>query len=741
LASWPNATVIRTSYGQSGQRAAFVRHCHFRPGAVGQRERPGPVTWRIVTTSATPPIAKTVPHERVFHDDRVVDEYAWLADKDDPDTIAYLKAENAYTEEATAHLAALRETVFNEIKSRTQETDLSVPARKGTHWYYTRTVEGQQYGIHCRVTAEPDATEPPATGDGSPLPGEEILLDGNALAEGHDFFSLGTFDVSPDGHWLAYSTDFAGDERFELHIKDLRTGEVLADTIPGTFYGTAWSTDASVLFYLTVDEVWRPYRVWRHVVGTDPGQDAVVFEETDERFWASVELTRSEAYILIDSASKITSEVRAIPAGTPLAEPVTIAPRRQGVEYSVEHQGDRFLILHNDGALDFALAWTPCASPGEWTTLIEHSPGTRLLGVDAFESYLVVSLRSEGLTGLRVLPGNGEAAGYPIEFPEPLYTVGSDNNPEHRTELLRLHYTSLVTPDSVYDCDLASGALTLRKQKPVLGGYDPGDYEQHREWILADDGTRVPVSLVCKRGTPRDGSAPLLLYGYGSYEASMDPWFSIPRLSLVDRGMVYAVAHVRGGGEMGRAWYENGKMLHKRNTFTDFVACARELAKSGWSSADRIVARGGSAGGLLMGAIANLAPDAFAGVAAQVPFVDALNTILDPSLPLTVVEWEEWGNPIESPDVYEYMKSYTPYENLTAAPYPPILAITSLNDTRVLYHEPAKWVARLRAVSPETPVLLKTEMGAGHGGPSGRYDAWREEAFTAAWILDRVGLS
>jgi oligopeptidase B len=694
-----------------------------------------------VTTSATPPIAKTVPHERVFHDDRVVDEYAWLVDKDDPDTIAYLKAENDYTEAATAHLTQLRETVFNEIKSRTQETDLSVPARKGTHWYYTRTVEGQQYGIHCRVVAEPEATEPPATGDGGPLPDEEILLDGNALAEGHEFFSLGTFDVSPDGRWLAYSTDFAGDERYELHVKDLRSGEVLADTIAGTFYGSAWSTDASVLFYVTVDDAWRPYRVWRHVVGTDPGRDTVVYEEPDERFWVSVELTRSEEYILIDAASKITSEVRAIPAGAPLTEPATIAPRRQGVEYSVEHQGDRFLILHNDNALDFELAWTPAGTPGGWTTLIPHSPGTRLLGVDAFENYLVVSLRAEGLTGLRVLPGNGEEVGYPIEFPEPLYTVGADHNPEYRTELFRLHYTSLITPDSVYDCDLAAGALTLRKQKPVLGGYDPNDYDQHREWVLADDGTRVPVSLVGKRGTPRDGSAPLVLYGYGSYEASMDPWFSIPRLSLVDRGMVFAVAHIRGGGEMGRAWYENGKMLHKRNTFTDFVACARELAKSGWSSADRIVARGGSAGGLLMGAIANLAPDAFAGIAAQVPFVDALNTILDPSLPLTVVEWEEWGNPVESAEVYGYMKSYTPYENLRPVPYPPILALTSLNDTRVLYHEPAKWVARLRAVSPETPVLLKTEMGAGHGGPSGRYDAWREEAFTAAWILDRVGLS
>ncbi len=692
----------------------------------------------------SPPAAKKVPRERTFHGDTVIDEYQWLADKDDPDTVAYLKAENAYTEAATAHLAELRETLFNEIKTRTQETDLSVPVRKGRYWYYTRMVEGRQYPIQCRVVVHPDETDPPSTElsrtppprpvDGRSLPGEEVLLDGNVLAEGHEFFALGTFDVSPDGRWLAYSTDFAGDERFTLHVKDLTTGTVLPDEITNTYYGSAWSLDASTLFYITVDDAWRPYRVWRHVVGTPPDTDAIVYEEADERFWVGVELSRSERFIFVDVHSKVTSEVHYLAADAPLDPLAVIAPRRQGVEYAVEHHGHRFLILHNDGAEDFAVAYTSVDAPGEWTTLIEHQPGTRLLAVDAFSMYLVVSLRRDGLTGLRVIPLSGGAS-YDMEFPEPIYSVGPDANPEYQTDSFRLHYVSLVTPDSVYDCDLATGALTLRKQRPVLGGYDPDAYEQHREWALSDDGTRVPISVVCKRGTPRDGTAPAVLYGYGSYEISTDPWFSIPRLSLVDRGVVFAVAHVRGGGELGRAWYDRGKMLAKKNTFVDFLAGARHLVKVGWTSPERLVARGGSAGGLLVGAVANLAPDAFGGFVAEVPFVDALTTILDPSMPLTVTEWEEWGNPLADPEVYGYMKSYSPYENVSAGSYPPILAVTSFNDTRVLYHEPAKWVARLRALSPASDVLLKTEMGAGHGGPSGRYDVWREEAFVLAWIL------
>lgn len=689
------------------------------------------------------PVAKRVPSGRTHHGDTVVDEYAWLAAKDDPATIAYLTAENAYTEARTAHLERLRGQLFEETRRRTQETDLSVPTRKDGYWYYTRTVEGQQYGVHCRRAVRAGEQVPPVSADGAPLDGEEVLLDGNQLAAGHDFFALGAFDVSPDGRWLAYSTDHSGDERFTLRIKDLSTGEVLPDEIPDTFYGTAWSTDASTLFYVTVDDAWRPDRVWRHAVGTPSSEDVVVHQEDDERFWVGVELTRSERFVVIDIHSKITSEVRVIPAGNPTGEPAVVAPRRQGVEYAVEHHGHRFLILHNDGAEDFALAFTSADVPGDWTPLIPHTPGTRLEAVDAFENHLVVSLRSNGLTGLRVLPVGG-ADPYDIGFPEPLYSVGLDANPEYRTSEVRLRYTSLVTPDSVYDYDLVTRQMVLRKQKPVRPGpdgraYDPADYEQHRDWAVADDGTRVPISLVCRKDTPRDGSAPAVLYGYGSYEASMDPWFSIARLSLLDRGVVFAVAHIRGGGELGRRWYDEGKLLTKKNTFTDFVACARHLVKAGWTGADRLVARGASAGGLLMGAVANLAPDAFTGIVAQVPFVDPLTSILDPSLPLTVTEWEEWGNPLDDPEVYAYMKSYSPYENVAPVRYPAILAVTSLNDTRVLYHEPAKWIARLRSVAPDGDYLLKTEMGAGHGGPSGRYDAWREEAFVNAWILDRVG--
>jgi oligopeptidase B len=674
-----------------------------------------------------------MPFERTHHGDTVTDEFAWLADKDHPETLAYLQAENAWTETATEHLARLRTTVFEEIKRRTQETDLSVPSRKGAYWYYTRTEEGKQYGIQCRVAARPGEVDPPDVKDG-----EEVLLDGNVLADGRGFFALGTFDVSPDGNLLAYSTDFAGDERFTLRVKDLRTGAVLADEVPDTFYGSAWSADGSRLFYLTVDEAWRPYRVWRHTIGSPRDEDVLVYEEADQRFSVGVELTRSEKFILIDAQSKVTSEVRAIPADNATAEPAIIAERRQGVEYSVEHHGHRFLILHNSEAEDFALAYTSADAPGEWTELIAHQPGTRLESVHAFSRHIVISLRRDGLTGLRVL-ADGTTDAYDMEFPEPLYSVGLAANPEYDTNSVRIGYTSMVTPESVYDVDLVTRAMTLRKRKPVLGGYDPEQYEQFREWALADDGMRVPISLVARQGVPRDGTAPLVLYGYGSYEYSYDPHFSIARLSLLDRGVIYAIAHVRGGGELGRHWYENGKLLAKKNTFTDFVACAQTLVKDSWTAPDRLVARGGSAGGLLMGAAANLAPDLFAGIVAQVPFVDPLTSILDPSLPLTVGEWEEWGNPLESPEVYAYMKSYSPYENVAKGRYPAILAVTSLNDTRVLYHEPAKWIARLRSIAPEGSYLLKTEMGAGHGGPSGRYDSWKEEAFITAWILDVVG--
>ncbi|MEU7748308.1 S9 family peptidase [Nonomuraea sp. NPDC049158] len=678
-------------------------------------------------SSKTPPLAKKSPTERTHHGDTVIDEYAWLTNKDDPDTIAYLEAENAFLQQQTAHLGDLQEQVFQEIKGRTQETDLSVPSRKGEWWYFSRTEEGKQYAVSCRVPA--DGETPPAVTPGERLDREQVILDGNELAGDSAFFSVGTSAITPDGTMLAYSTDYKGDERFTLRFKSLETGELLDDEIENVFYGGAWSADGSTFFYTRVDDAWRPFQVYRHTLGSP--DDVLVYEESDERYWVGVGLTRSEKYLVLGAGSKITSEVRILDAADPTGEFQVIRPRKSGVEYGIEHAGDFFYVLHNENAENFELATAPLDAPSTWTPVIAHSADTRLLEIDAFAGHAVVHFRRDGLTGIRVLPYGGDE--YEIEFPEPLYDVGPAGNPEFSTGRLRIAYTSMITPASVYDYDLATHELILLKQRPVLGGYNPADYEQFREWATAEDGTRVPISLVKRKDTAKP--APTVLYGYGSYETSIDPGFSVPRLSLLDRGFIFAVAHIRGGGEMGRRWYEEGKLTKKKNTFTDFVAAAKHLKASGWS--ERIVARGGSAGGLLMGAVTNLAPEEFAGVVAEVPFVDALNTILDPSLPLTVIEWDEWGDPLHNADVYAYMKSYTPYENVDDRPYPPILAITSLNDTRVLYHEPAKWIARLRATAGGGPFLLKTEMGAGHGGRSGRYDVWREEAFALSWIIER----
>jgi oligopeptidase B len=601
--------------------------------------------------------------------------------------------------------------------------------------------------VFCRRAVRPDDAGPPVSEDGAPLDGEEVLLDGNELAGDGQFFAIGAYTVSPDGRLLAYSTDFSGGERFTLRVKDLVTGETAADEIPDTFYGAAWSQHGSALFYTTVDDAWRPYRVWRHMVGTATAEDVLVYEESDQKFLVGVGLTRSERFLVLSVASSVTSEAWLLDAARPEGEFTIVTPRRQGVEYHVDHQiapdgTDRLLILHNDHAENFELSVAPLSDPANRTTLIPHRADTRLLDMNAFADYLEVSFRRDGLTGLRILRQDGTE--YEVAFPEPIYTVSPGSNPEYSSSLLRLGYVSLVTPDSVYDCDMATGDLTLLKRQPVLPlpagqEYRPGDYEQHREWATASDGTRIPISLVCRKGTPRDGSSPFLLYGYGSYEISVDPSFSISRLSLLDRGFGYAIAHIRGGGEMGRRWYEDGKLLHKKNTFTDFVACAEHLADQGWTAPSRLIARGGSAGGLLMGAVANIAPQDFAGIVAQVPFVDALTSILDPSLPLTVTEWEEWGDPLHDAQFYAYIKSYSPYENVTGHTYPPIIAVTSLNDTRVLYREPAKWIARLQAEAKGGPFLLRIEMVAGHGGRSGRYDKWHEEALILAWIVTTAG--
>jgi oligopeptidase B len=698
------------------------------------------------------PVAKRLPITRVHHGDSFVDPYEWLRDKDNPEVISYLEAENAYTEAQTAHLSELSETIFNEIKARTKETDLSVPTYTShpggsASWYYVRTVAGSEYPIYCRVVASDRQKLPDPEQE---IIGEEILLDGNLESEGHDFFSLGALSVSLDGQLLAYSIDVTGAERFTIMIKDLASGELLADQIEDTAYGVAWAKN-SHLFYTRADEAWRPYVVLRHRIGTDPSQDVEVVTEADERFWLSVDASRDDRWIIFGAGSKITSEFRLLSTDDPEGVPRIVAPRRQGVEYDVEPAGDRLLIVHNDGAEDFELAEAAltATSHTEWTPVIRHRQGVRILSVSAYASHAVVSLRRDGLTGLHVVPRDDSGnlqAGADIVFDEPLYVVYAPGESEYETSTIRVGYTSMLTPDSIYDYQLSTGELTLLKRTPVLedprfGPYQPENYVQERGWATASDGTRVPLSIVRKADVALDGSAPALLYGYGAYEASMDPSFVIPRLSLLDRGIVYAIAHVRGGGELGRTWYEQGKTLAKKNTFTDFVACAEYLLEHRYTSVDRLAARGGSAGGLLMGAVANLAPQKFRAIHAAVPFVDALTTILNPDLPLTVIEWEEWGDPLHDAEVYAYMKSYTPYENVGSMDYPAILATTSLNDTRVFYVEPAKWIAALRHVcsnTSERQILLKTEMAAGHGGVSGRYKSWRELAFEYAWIVSEI---
>ncbi|MBU3061162.1 S9 family peptidase [Nocardia sp. NEAU-G5] len=701
----------------------------------------------------TPPIAKRVPAQRVHHGDVFVDEYEWLREKEDPEVVAYLEAENAYTEAETGHQQPLREKIFDEIKSRTQETDLSVPTRMGDYWYYSRSFEGKQYGVHCRCAVDkPDDWTPPVLDAVETIPGEQVLLDSNVLARDHDFFALGAFSISHDGMLLAYSVDTAGDERYVLRFKDLRTGENLADEIPGTAPGATWSLDGTHVFYQTVDESWRPDTVWRHRLGTPKDQDVRVFHEPDERYWVSIGATRSEKYLMIWVGSKITSEGWVLESDDPEGEFRVLLPRREGVEYSAEHAviggRDRFLILHNDvvegvKAENFVLAEAPVDDVAAMTTLIGHRDDVRLEDIDCFADHLVLSYRRGALPRVAVWPLTAQGYGelHELEFGLELFSAGVGANPEWEQPTLRIVLTSFITPTQVFDHVPATGELLLRKEQAVLGGYDPNDYEQHRDWAVAADGTRIPISLVRRKDIPADAPNPLLLYGYGSYEASIDPGFSVSRLSLLDRGVVFAIAHVRGGGEMGRLWYEHGKTLTKKNTFTDFVSCARHLIDSGVTAPDRMIADGGSAGGLLMGAVANLAPELFAGILANVPFVDPLTSILDPSLPLTVIEWDEWGNPLEDPEVYEYMKSYSPYENVRATDYPAILAITSINDTRVLYVEPAKWVAKLRATATgDAQLLLKTEMSAGHGGVSGRYEKWKEVAFEYAWVLDTLGV-
>ena len=662
-----------------------------------------------------PPVAKIVPHSMTVHGDTRVDNYFWLRDRKDPDTIAYLEAENAYTKEKLAHTEALQAALYAEMLGRIQQTDLSVPVKRDEYFYYMRTEEGKQYAIHCRKK-----------GSGP----EEILLDCNLLADGHKYFRLGAFIASPDHRLLAYSVDFEGDEKYTVRVKSLDTGELLADEIPNTSSTLEWAADNATFFYTTLDEALRPYQVFRHALGLK--EDSLIYQEPDERFTLDLSSTRSRAYIFININSSLTSEIRYLRKDQPTSEFRVLLPRVYETEYDATHRGDSFFIRTNDGAKGFRVIEAPIADPvkANWKEIIPGRDGITIESVSVFADYLVTEERHRGLTQIYIRDAH-TGAQHSIEFPEPVYTAELGANAEFNTKLLRFHYTSLVTPASIYDYDMETHERELKKQQQVLGGYDPQQYQSER--IHAAE---VPISLVYKKGFVRDGRAPMLLYGYGSYGISIDPSFSSDRLSLLDRGFVYAIAHIRGGMDLGKPWHEAGRLLQKKNTFTDFIACAEKLIAEKYTSPARLAIMGRSAGGLLMGAIVNLRPDLFDAVVAGVPFVDSLNTALDASLPLTVGEYEEFGDPGKR-EFYHYMKSYAPYENVTAQAYPAMFVTAGLNDPRVSYWEPAKWVAKLRALKTnDRPLLLKTNLGSGHFGASGRYEYLKETAIEYAFLLD-----
>ena len=698
-----------------------------------------------MTTSGT--AAPQPPHrptERTVHGDTVVDPYEWMRDKTDPEVISHLEAENAYADARTAHLMELRSTLVTEFVGHTQETDLSVPVRRDGWWYITRTTAGDDYPAFTRVA---DAGALPQVEPGVLLEGEQMLLDAQAEAAGAEFYSLGGLAPSPDHTLLAYAVDTAGDERFTLVVKDIASGEVLDETVTDTGYGLAFSTDQQWLFYARVDDAWRQHQIWRHRIGAPAETDELVIEEPDERFMIGFDRSRDGSTLVIQAGSTSTTEAWLLDLAEPTSAPVPAGGRREGVDYGVEHAGDRLLVVHNDGATGFALAEASFEEPSIWRDLLVAGEGERLLAVEAFASFVALELRSAGLASVRIIPRAADGSllieqAVDLTHGGELDTVELDTNPNWEQSTVRYQLTSMLTPTTVAERDVAGGETTVLRVTPVPH-YDPSLYVERREWATAEDGTAIPLSVVARREVATDGTAPGYLYGYGSYEMSIDPSFVPTRLSLLDRGVVIAIAHVRGGGEMGRDWYDHGKMLEKKNSFSDFVAAAAHLTDSGLVAAGRLSAEGRSAGGLLMGGITNLAPERFRAVIAGVPFVDALTTILDPSLPLTVGEWEEWGDPLHDPEVYEYMKEYTPYENVRAVDYPAIFASTSLNDTRVFFVEPAKWVARLRETvtsdQTERPILFRCEMVAGHGGRSGRYRKWEQRADELAWLLDQLG--
>lgn len=709
---------------------ALLSGCAAKPAAAPSPKPATPTAAAAPAPVAVPPVAKRQGHSATLHGQSRTDDYHWLRQKDAPDVLAYLKAENAYTEAVMKPTEPLQQRLYDEMLGRIKQTDLSVPFRKDGWLYYSRTEEGKEYPIHCRKKGTLEGKE-------------EILLDLNEMRKGEKFISLGDREVSDDGNLLAYSTDTTGFRVYTLRVKDLRSGELLPTKIEAVT-SVAWAKDGKTLFYTTEDETKRSNKLWRHVLGAR-GPDTLQYEEKDERFTIAVGRTRSGGYLLAYVASHTTSEIRYLKADRPSDPWKIVAAREQDHEYDVDHRADTFYIRTNDQGRHFRLVKAPVASPGRksWKEVIPHREDVMLEGVDLFKDHYVVFTRKDALPHLAIAAydAKGKASPHEIAFDEAVYAAFPDTNEEFDSSVYRFSYMSFVTPKSVFDYDVKTKERKLLKRTEVLGGYDASLYTSERLTATAPDGTKVPISLVYKKGLAKDGRAPLLLYGYGSYGASIPVFFDSNRVSLLDRGVVYALAHIRGGGDLGKKWHDDGRMLRKKNSFTDFIACAEHLIAQRYTSRERLAINGGSAGGLLMGAVVNMRPDLFKAVVAEVPFVDVVNTMLDETLPLTVGEFEEWGNPKEKP-AFDYMLSYSPYDNVTRKDYPAMLVVSAYNDSQVMYFEPAKWVAKLRAEKTDAnPLLLKMDLDpAGHGGKSGRYEKLREEAFVNAFILNQLGV-
>jgi len=679
------------------------------------------------STTPQPPMAEKKPKETKIHGDTLVDDYFWLREKSNPAVLEYLKAEDAYTLSMMKSTEGLQAKLYQEMLSHIKQTDQNVPYRLGNYFYYTRTEEGKQYPIFCRKKGSLDAKE-------------EVVLDQNELAKGQKFMSVGAFAPSDDGNLLAYSTDNTGYRQYTLQIKNLQTGALFPEKIERVD-SLAWATDNKTIFYVTEDAVTkRSDKFFRHVLGSD--KNDLLYEEKDELFDIGTQRSRDKAVILLGAFSKTSTEFRYLPADNPSAEWKIIMPRQADHEYDVDHRGDLFYIRTNKGAKNFRVVTAPVSDPSEknWKEFVAHRPAIKIDGLDLFADHAVMSEWENGLQQIEIIDFKTNKR-HRIEFPEPVYAAGVGRNPEFNTGMLRYNYQSLVTPSSVFDYDMNTRQATLKKQNEVPGGFDKANYASERVFATAADGTKIPMSMVYRKGMKRDGKAPLLLYAYGSYGLSTPPSFSSNRLVLLDRGVIYVIAHIRGGGELGEEWREQGRMMKKMNTFTDFIACAEQLVRNKYTSSDRLVIQGGSAGGLLMGAVTNMRPDLFKAVVAQVPFVDVINTMLDASLPLTTSEFIEWGNPAEKP-AYDYMKQYSPYDNIARKNYPTMLVKVSYNDSQVPYWEGTKFVAKLRTMKTDNnPLLLKVNFGAGHGGSSGRYDALKEIAFDYSFMLWQMGIA